>query len=263
MTDLGAPFGESDLLRGTRYRLHTPVLILAIILSTASLLYYSVLAPERFGAYHDDSIYAATAKALATSQGYKIISLPLEPAQTKYPPFYPFLLSLIWRAYPQFPENIVLLTMLSTIATLSFLALAYRYLTKHGYTTEWQALIVVGLAAINWRTMILATSIYSEMVYAAFSVAALYLAERGEASKRGRDVLLGIVIGMAFLTRTSGLTLLLSITVYYVLRRRWGKALVVFGVGSHQRHAYSGRGADESGPIKRLARIANRHRKGR
>ena len=155
----------------------TPAVLL-VILAASCLLYVAAFTPARFGFYHDDGIYVVTAKALATGQGYRIISLPYEPSQTKYPPFYPFLLSLVWRAYPHFPENLWLLTSLSMGATVTFLALAFRYLVREGYASRGTALLVVALAAINGRTVILATSMYSEMIYAALSVGGLWLAER-------------------------------------------------------------------------------------
>src|SRR5689334_15476136 len=64
--------------------------LILMILVGAGIVYYAALSTENFGRAHDDSIYLTTAKALATGQGYRIISLPYEPAQTKYPPFYPF-----------------------------------------------------------------------------------------------------------------------------------------------------------------------------
>jgi hypothetical protein len=100
-------------------------LMLAGVLVTAALVYLVLLRPEGFGSYHDDGMYAVLAKALATGQGYKVISLPFDPDQTKSPPFYPFLLSLIWRIYPQFPQNVTWMMLLSVVATVSFLALAY------------------------------------------------------------------------------------------------------------------------------------------
>src|SRR6185503_2597184 len=149
---LGAAEGI-DANHRVEHRGNLPTIVLIVILFASSGLYYAAIAPERFGSYHDDSIYATTAKALATGQGYRIISLPSEPAQTKYPPFYPWLLSLIWRVYPSFPENVTPLTLLSAISTLAFMCLSYRYLTSRDYATRWQALFAVGLAALNWRTM--------------------------------------------------------------------------------------------------------------
>jgi len=210
------------------------ILILVIVLGVACLLYYALLTPDRFGAYHDDGIYVTTAKALAEGEGYRIISLPYEPAQTKYPPFYPFLLSLIWRAYPEFPQNLTAMTLLSVIATIGFLAITWRYLLNHEYATRWQASIVVAMTALNWRTMILATSVYSEMLFALLAVAALHLAEKHEraASTLLTGVFGGVLIGLAFLTRSSGIALLISVAVYYAIRRQWKKALLPVTVAS-------------------------------
>lgn len=205
--------------RRTKGRL--PAVILSVLLLGAFFLYLALLAPEKFGAHYDDSVYVVTAKALAKGQGYRIVSLPYEPAQTKYPPFYPFLLSLIWRACPQFPQNLTAMMLLSVVATISFFGLTWRYLVKQGYATAWLALIVITLSVFNWRMMILATTASAEMVYAALSVVALYLAEKYEKEQRSWiGGALGVVIGLAFLTRTSGIALLIALAAYYILRRR-------------------------------------------
>jgi hypothetical protein len=61
------------------------------------------------GHFHDDSIYWVCARSLASGSRYRIASLPGEPYQTKYPPLYPGLLSLVWRlislAYGDFGLN--------------------------------------------------------------------------------------------------------------------------------------------------------------
>ncbi|MGH7811095.1 MAG: hypothetical protein ACREP5_12535, partial [Candidatus Binatia bacterium] len=40
------------------------------------------------GLFHDDGIYAVVGKSLAQGDGYRILSLPAAPAQTKYPFLY-------------------------------------------------------------------------------------------------------------------------------------------------------------------------------
>jgi hypothetical protein len=210
------------------------VLLLVASLIVAGLLYLVLMRATRFGAYHDDGIYVTTAKALAEGHGYRLISLPYEPAQTKYPPFYPFLLSIIWRMVPEFPQNLPEMTLLSVIATLGFLAISWRYFLKHKYASHWQALIVVALTALNWRTMILATSVYSEMLFALLAVAALHLTEKHENAASGTSTGLaaGLMIGLAFLTRSSGITLVVSTAVYFTIRRQWKKAVLPFAVAS-------------------------------
>src|SRR5262245_50571225 len=131
--------------------------VLWVILASACLLYYIAISPQRFGRGHDDSVYLTTAKALANGEGYRIISLPYEPAETKYPPLYPFLLSLVWRLAPHFPENLPWMMLVSEATAVGFLGFCHRYLVTNGYATAGQSLIVVGLAALNWRFLILAT----------------------------------------------------------------------------------------------------------
>ena len=208
-------------------------LILSIVIIGGGVLYYAALSPESFGRAHDDSIYVTTAKALATGDGYRIISLPYEPAQTKYPPLYPFLLSLVWRLFPEFPENLVPMMIMTIVATLSFLAASYFYITRKRYSSEWQAVIVLALAALNWRTVALVATLYSEMVYAILSVLALYLTEDYDEHDRswGRGILAGVVIGLTFLTRSLGVTLLIALAIHSIQRRRLKPALVPLAVG--------------------------------
>jgi hypothetical protein len=208
-------------------------LILAGILVGAGCLYFLAYNPGRFGLSHDDGIYVSTAKALATGEGYRLISLPYAPAQTKYPPFYPFLLSLIWRVDPRFPGNTNAMVVLSAVATLIFLGVTWRYLVVQRYAANWQALTIVALTAVNWRTMILATTTYSEMIFAALSVVVLLLAEGLE--RRGKDWVsgsaLGVAIGLAFLTRSAGVALLAAVAVYFILRKRFRVAILPLAIG--------------------------------
>src|SRR4029077_16051184 len=48
---------------------------------------------EVLGLFHDDGIYAVVAKSLSNGAGYRIISLPFAPDQTKYPFLYSDILS--------------------------------------------------------------------------------------------------------------------------------------------------------------------------
>jgi 4-amino-4-deoxy-L-arabinose transferase-like glycosyltransferase len=209
-------------------------LILSLILIGAGLLYYAALSPKDFGRAHDDSIYVTTAKALATGEGYRIISLPYEPAQTKYPPLYPFLLSLIWSLFPHFPGNLIPMMLLTIAAALGFLALSYHYLVRHGYANRRQALLVVALVAVNWRTVALVTTLYSEMLYGLISLLALYLADEYEKHNKGWTwgAMTGIAIGLTFLTRSLGLTLLVALAAHSIIHKRWKRAVLPLTVGS-------------------------------
>src|SRR5438094_8656895 len=62
------------------------------------------------GGMSDDGTYMVCAKSLAEGTGYRIVSLPSQPFQTKYPPLFPWVLSFIWRINPNFPSNLPLAT---------------------------------------------------------------------------------------------------------------------------------------------------------
>jgi hypothetical protein len=225
---------KTDLVETRRSPNRLTFLALIIILGGTTLVYVTNLNPDRFGGYHDDGIYVVTAKALATGQGYRIISLPYEPAQTKYPPLYALLLSLIWRVHSQFPQNLPWMLMLSIAATLGFLTATWRYLVTQGYATSWQALIVIAMTGLNAWTIVFATSLVSEMPYAMLSVLALFLAERYEKESRGwiAGLVLGVIIGLAFLTRSSGISLVIAVAAYFAVRRLWSRALLPVVVSS-------------------------------
>jgi len=203
-------------------------LLLISVLIIAAIVYLALIRPYSFGSYHDDGMYTVLAKSLASGQGYRVISLPSEPQQTKSPPFYPFLLSLIWRVLPNFPQNVPALMFLSVVASIGFLAITWRYLTEQGYASPVQAFIVIVAAALNWRTILLSTGVYSEMLYGLLSVIALGLAERQEKKTSGLIASsgLGVLMGLAFLTRSSAIALPVAFILYCVVRRQWRRMLI-------------------------------------
>jgi hypothetical protein len=72
------------------------------------------------------------------------------------------------------------------------------------------------------------------MVYAFLAVLALFVAEEHEQQKQGwlSGVIVGVIIGLAFMTRSLGLTLLIALAGYTVLRKQWKKYLVPLATGS-------------------------------
>ncbi|MBI1748442.1 MAG: hypothetical protein HYR55_17935 [Acidobacteria bacterium] len=206
------------------------LIILVVLLLVAASIYRLNLSPIPFGIYHDDGLYVVTAKALATGHGYRIISLPHEPAQTKYPPFYPFLLSLIWRSSPSFPQNLIPMMYLSMAMTLGFLSLIYYYLITQGYCCRLTALIIVILVAFNGFTIYWSTYLLSDMTYAALSIAALWLVEIVAGTRRQSIAVAAIaatVLGLTFLTRQIGMALIAASLLYLALQKQFRLLLVM------------------------------------
>jgi hypothetical protein len=200
--------------------------VLLIIVSAVALpimwACVTFLRAPAVGVFHDDGVYLVTAKALATGNGYRIVSLPGSPAQTKYPILFPFLLSLVWRAAPEFPRNLIWLRLIPLCAGACWLALSWRLLRRLGATSEVAAISVALAAASPW-TIFLSTTLLSETLFAAWLAAALLALVRTGEQESGRfsAIAAGGLMGAAILTRTPGVAPAFGGAVFLVLNRRW------------------------------------------
>ncbi|MEW6252053.1 MAG: hypothetical protein AB1716_15545, partial [Planctomycetota bacterium] len=146
---------------------------LAVLLITA--IFVAVVLHQRpplIGTYVDDAIYLATGKAIAEGRGYRHIELPHEPYQTKYPILYPALVALVWRTWPDFPQNIVLVQWVN-IALWTFGSwCAYRLMVRAWGVPAWLAVAAVILAFTSAATLSVLSTAMSEPLYFALSMAA-------------------------------------------------------------------------------------------
>jgi hypothetical protein len=178
----------------------------AVGLAGLAVAYGTALRAPAAGVFHDDGIYAVTAKSLATGHGYHIVSLPTEIAETKYPFLFPVLLAGIWKLAPQFPENLLWLKLVPLAGGLAWGVLEYHMLReKTGSAPAARALAV--LMALSPWLLFLSTTLLSETWFAAALTGALLLAGRLErrGGTWGTVVGLALVASAAFLTRTVGI----------------------------------------------------------
>jgi hypothetical protein len=201
--------------------------ILIALLIPAYLI--CLLAPA-VGYYHDDGVYLTTAKALATGQGYHIISLPSEMAQTKYPILYPALLAAIWKIAPAFPQNAVLLKAVSLLFTILWMRVTFLYLrefSSFGKQSWWVILITL---LSPWIVFLSGTTM-ADTMFACLSLYAVLLLSRvadNRAQSPMRTVALAAVIASgAFLVRSAGVALFAAAFLLLLLRRM-PKQLAIF-----------------------------------
>ena len=206
-------------------------IIFFIIISAAVCLYLYAAHFRAVGLFHDDGIYLVNAKALYEGAGYRTASLPDSPPQTKYPPVYPLILSLLWRLSPSFPDNIHLMRLFSVLCGVSVLFLAWSYLQlKVSYKTL-PALIFLSALAFNFYFAILAGVVLSEMPFTLFSLASIVLflhyERHGGKTSLFCSFLLAVV---AFYTRTIGAALFLSFVLWFFYQRRFKAAFLLSGI---------------------------------
>lgn len=181
------------------------------LLVVAVLFAYVVgLTSPAAGFFHDDGIYLVTARALGEGRGYRIISLPAEIAQTKYPILFPLLLSFAWRVHPAFPDNLLLLKTVPFLAGAAWLLLVYRFMRREG-ESRLMAAVVAGLAAATPLAVFSVTSLLSETLFAALLWGALWRLREIETRNRAslsEAVLVGSLCAAAVHARVMGLVLL-------------------------------------------------------
>jgi 4-amino-4-deoxy-L-arabinose transferase-like glycosyltransferase len=171
----------------------------------------------------DEGVYVTTAKALATTGEYKIIALPGDPYQTKYPILYPWMLSLIWRLNPDFPSNIALFRWLSILFGLGFLYVLFFLLSGLLEGKKMMGLLIVGLCALHPAVISSSTAILSEAVYLFSSCLALLAVIKLDRRAGSTLHLFLAALGLAFsfYVRVVGVALIAATIFHFVLRKRW------------------------------------------
>jgi hypothetical protein len=196
---------------------------------------FAASSPFSLGYFGDDAVYATTARALAEGKGYRHLSIPGEPLQTKYPPLYPALLSLVFRLRPEVPGNFFWLLVPTALAGAAAVALAALYWRRVLGASSRFAIALAVLAALSPALLAFTRVAMSELLYALFATAALLcLDDRApRASAKGSTfwLLVGAaLVGCAVLTRTIGVSLAIAAVATPLLRRRGGDALLVGAV---------------------------------
>ena len=200
------------------------------------LITYLLHLDRTVGMYVDDAWYVLLAKALATGQSYTLINSPSQGILPLYPPAFPWLLSLIYRLAPQFPENVWLLKSISIAAMLAVGITAYFYFVRDRKLPPCVALGICVATVISPPLIFFATStVMSECVFTLVQLLTIVVIERCvHAGKRVRAwhyALLGSALAsFAFLTRSIAVVLIAGAFVY-LLKERLFRAALIFAAG--------------------------------
>lgn len=187
------------------------------------------------GVFYDDGIYLALARSLAEGNGYRLPYLPGNPAAVHYPFLYPAFLAGLWKLWPAFPDNVVLLKSANAVLMGAFAGTATLYFTRGAGARVWPVALAVLLAATAVPLVAVATVLFSEPLFLGLAVAACWTGDAAAERDGRRGLLLalaaGLVAGLAALTRSIGVAVLLGIVVTLALARRRAAAGVALGAG--------------------------------
>jgi 4-amino-4-deoxy-L-arabinose transferase-like glycosyltransferase len=179
------------------------------------------------GVYHDDAIYVSTAKALAEGQGYRLINFPGSPKQTKYPILYPAVLAIVWKLWPSFPQNLVIMQSLTLLIAAAAIGMCYLYLVQFGYFTRNVAMASSLLCITSPLFTYFSTNTLTEIPFLFLTILMLRALEkemRAPSESPGREYFLGILLALPFLCRSVGAVfIIVGIIIWYLYGRsiRW------------------------------------------
>lgn len=194
--------------------------VVLLALTPAAHLAWVAREMPHFGHLHDDSIYFVCAKSLAEGSGYRILSLPTQPYQTKYPPLWPLILAVIWKLDPRFPENLRWGMALGWIMLPAFVALAWRWFRRVGFDRRLSTALCVMIA---WSpcVIVLSAGLMSDLVFSVALLAAILAIERADRST-WRALGAAVLASVAYLIKTAALPLIVAGPLWLVLRRSIG-----------------------------------------
>jgi len=133
---------------------------------------------------------------------------------------FPAYLSLAWTLNPNFPGNLTTATILVWPWLVVFLALAWALCRQDGFPPS-RALLLTAALGLSPYMVLFGSLMLSEIFFTCFVLAALLLARR---EGHGAILLAGLAAGGAYLSRTAGIALVLSLPAVLLWKRDWRRA---------------------------------------
>jgi len=213
---------------GVSWRYWTIVAAFGLLLGGAALWGAN---KQILGLFHDDGIYAVVGKSLAEGSGYRIISLPGTPPQTKYPFLYSCLLSWIWTFDRNFPDNIIFLKALNVAILVAIFFIGVIYYRKNLANVRSAALVFSLLLCTNPVIFTLTDYVLSDLLMVFLALVALTLCSSDSKSIGSRSNWpgLALAVGLACLTRSAAIPLVISGAARSVFQRRFREAVYFVG----------------------------------
>lgn len=212
-------------------RLEAPRLVYAIALSLSlCAVSYAGLQKNIVGLFHDDGVYVTVAKSVSEGEGYRIISLPNSPPQTKYPFLYSYILSWIWSLNPSFPANVVLLKSLNVVLLFFIVLLAYCFYRKNEDDAGADALVYAFLVGANPGVFSFTDFAVSDLLFVLVVLLTCSLYGKNDSAwfHRWKAALLALLGAAAVLTRSAGLPLAVAGLIHFLWTRRF-RELAIYG----------------------------------
>ena len=178
----------------------------------------------------DDAWYMVLGKALASGEGFRLVSSSATPIVPVVPPGFPALLSIVFVVSPSYPGNLLLLKAVSLLAMAGVGVACWIDYTRHRDVQPAPAILLIVATLLIPSFVFLSTS--TVMAEASFTLAQMLTVIAIERTSRrdphdGRaPVAAGLVAAATMLIRTAGLAIVAAGVGYLLLQRRWRQASI-------------------------------------
>lgn len=196
------------------------------VLLRASILNYQYY----FGMYHDDGVYLVSAQSLLDGHGYRILSLPTEPFQTKYPVGYPFLLSMAMLMLPAFPANLIGLETMQSVLSVAAILVTVGYLVSTRKVTALLGFVIASATLLNMRFIDFAPMLMSDLPAALLISTTMWCAEFQSRKQDSYAPWVSLLLAVALTTRTQALILVPTLLIYFAVRKRTRSIITMLAV---------------------------------
>ncbi len=175
------------------------------------------------GAFFDDGIYLTLAEALAMGEGYRNVHLPGAPPAVHHPLLYSLALSVLWRLWPVFPDNMTLFQLFDA-AALAGAAWIIAAHAKRWSSPAFAQYIALPLGFMAFPLLNLVGMRFAEPLYLLLWAGAVAVADRDATTYRSA-VVAGALAGLATLARSVGITIVAGVALALAIRKRPRQAI--------------------------------------
>jgi hypothetical protein len=197
-------------------------IVLALVLGVTGAVYLARIGPDS-EYVHDSIVYVGGAQGLAEGLGYRLAANVDQPRISFHPPLQSCYLALFWLLDPHFPANTPTLTFGMALLGLGVCACFFVLLSRGGVPTWFAACctLLVG-SSPTWFDILsgcLSDPLFTLLILGA---AVLWECLPGE-NHIAKWLAVGAALGLAYLTRTQAMAIILAVMValvYCAIARR-------------------------------------------
>lgn len=208
-------------------KIFTYVYIFVLIITFFKI--YPTIFDEKIDLNGDNVQYYLLGTSIAQGDGFSDIRMPEKPASNRFPPGYPFIVSVVIKVFSGDIHAVKYANGIFLLCSILLLFLLFKKIIKNIHLS----FVISILLLLNAHLLRSSTIMMSEISYLLFSVIALYalmqIKYETPIYKNSAFYVMVVSVAVAYLTRSSGLALVGGILLVFVFEKKWKYAAGFLG----------------------------------